>query len=155
MQIIEKRINLKKTIHELGAKQLKELGGDIDSGDINNQAAQYLKEILSTKHEWDGKAGANDFVDVTENNMDGFLDMDGVEFDDDTEAYIKYEQDNVKIWVIYNRTDLEYEFEARTETGKVLTDYPLPIKTPLSINYSTNMATDEYGEKYPVEFVEG
>ena len=153
MQIIEKKINLKKTIHELGIKQQKEIGGT-DTTDINGQAAQYLKEILYNKHEWEGKDGANEFVDVTENNIDGFLDMDGVEFEDDTEAYIKYEQDNVKIWVIYNKTDLEYEFEARTETGKVLDDYPLPLKTPLSINYSTEMATDEYGEKYPVEFVE-
>lgn len=154
LQIIEKRINLKKTIHDLTLKEKKEIG-DVDTTDINSQAASFLKEILNTKHEWNGGDGSSGFAEATDDTMNSYLDMDGVEFDEDTESYIKYEHEDVTIWVIYDKTNLEYEFEARTAAGKILDDYPLPIKSQLSINYSTNMATDEYGEKYPVEFVDG
>ena len=34
------------------------------------------------------------------------------------------------------------------EDGDALHDYPLPLKTSISVNKSTNIATDSYGKKY-------
>ena len=39
---------------------------------------------------------------------------------------------------------------AKDEEGEIIDDYPLPIHTQLSINRSTNIATDTYGKKYQI-----
>ena len=45
---------------------------------------------------------------------------------------------------------MNYYYLAKDENGDVISDYPLPSRTSISVNRSTNIATDVYGQKYPI-----
>ena len=70
---------------------------------------------------------------------------------EEIDKYLKYENRNVSIYACINKENTEdYDFIAKDEDGEIIDDYPLPIKTRLSINNSTNIATDTYGKKYNI-----
>ena len=73
--------------------------------------------------------------------------------EDNTDLYLKYENRNVTIYVVIHGDDVEnYEFVAEAEDGEVITDYPFPSHTKISINRSTGIATDYFGQKYPIRW---
>lgn len=152
-QLIDKKISTKKTIADLEMKERKEMGS-LSSDDMNNFAAEYLKNIITNRPDMSSSYGNISIEDVDD---DGILSAIDSNFDDErgdeVSAYLKYENRNVTIKVIMNPDDLDdYEFVAETDDGEILTDYPLPDHTTLSLNRSTMIATDAYGKKYHVEF---
>ena len=69
--------------------------------------------------------------------------------DREREAFLKYENKNVTISVVYDDDDGDWEFVAQDENGNPLPDYPLPSKTNgMSFNKLSGVATDKYGQKY-------
>lgn len=155
MQLVKEKINLKKTAAELNLKQKKELGG-VDTGDINEFAANFLKQTLTNRNQL--SATDRNAPEVSEYNDDGddlFNDlessMDDEKRPDEVEKYLKYENSNVKVYVVITNDDVEnYEFIAMDQDNQIIDDYPMPIHTDISVNRSTNIATDEYGKKYTI-----
>ena len=149
------------TMHGEGvttAKEAKEKGGNaLDGEDLNTYAAQYLKGIISNRG-----AVINDSDNLIIDDMDddafanaiGKIDLGEVDNrGEDVDAYLKYENQDVKLSVLVNQDDLEdYEYIATDSNGNVIQDYPLPIQSRLSLNRSTMIATDEYGRKYNARF---
>lgn len=160
MQLVEKNVNAKKLIAELSIKQKKEFGSG-STGDGENMvdfASSYLKQMLNERGNIVG--GSNEAI-VSEFSEDELLEeisnSIGIDDDDefvdrsDVDRYLKYENRNVSIYVEITDDDVEnYEFVAKDEDGEVIDDYPLPNHTSLSINRSTNIATDIYGKKYVI-----
>ena len=165
MKLVDRIIATKKTIADLDFKERKEFGSNANSEqqNLSNYASTYLKQIMS--------AGRNNIVgkpDSYENYEDS--DDDGDLFDsiseslgdsdrsEDVEKYLKYENDNVKIHVLYHDSvdtdDLneKYDYIAINKDGKVADDYPLPEKTKLQINRTTNICKDIYGNPYEITF---
>jgi hypothetical protein len=57
----------------------------------------------------------------------------------------------VQVYVVITNNDVEnYEFLAKDQDGIVIDDYPLPNHTNISVNRSTNIATDTFGKKYTI-----
>lgn len=159
LQIVDKTIALKKTIADLTMKQKKELGqSEIDTENLSDFASSYLKKMIDEKQQYINGTGSADIGDYTNDEMVNLVsenigDVDK-EFSDETEKYLKYENSNVQIIVkIHDDNEDDYEFEARDEDGNVISDYPLPFKNKISVNRSTNIATDIYGQKYNIEWV--
>lgn len=156
-QLVDKLISTKKTIIELGMKERKELNANELGEDMNNFASRYLKDLIAAKPELSSSYG-----DFGVENMDDFDDVSRIldsnvddSRGDDVSAYLKYEKRNVSIIVLMNPNNMDdYEFIAEAEDGEILTDYPLPEHTSLSLNRSTMIATDTYGKKYHTEFKE-
>lgn len=168
MQLVDKIISTKKTVADLDFKERKEFGSGSNSEQQNltNYASTYLKQVMT--------AGRNNIVNQSSNSYDPSDDNDDdldnlfdsideslgeTDRSDDVEKYLKYENDNVEIIVMYrddaDDDDIEnkYDFIAKDQNGKVIDDYPLPEKTKLSINRATGTATDKYGSKYKMEFI--
>jgi len=156
MNLVKETVNVKKTIADLTLKQKKELGSKGDeAADMGAFASTYLKQMLNERQNIIGNTGAAEIVDYDDDLVDGLLDdaLDGLDVNPETEKYVQYENQNVRIWAVINRADFEdYDFVAYTEDMNVIPDYPLPTKTTLSINDSTLMATDTYGRKYPIKW---
>ena len=58
---------------------------------------------------------------------------------------------NVTIYVVIRDQDIEnYEFRVEDSEGNEIDDYPMPNHTKISVNRSTNVATDTFGIKYPI-----
>ena len=153
-QLIDKKISTKKAIAELEMKERKELGAGLNADDMNNFAAEYLKNIITNRPDMTGSYGNYDIGDVDDDGIISAIDSNvDDERGDEVAAYLKYENLNVTIKVVMNPNDLDdYYFVAETENGDVLPDYPLPEHTTLSLNRSTMIATDAYGKKYHAEF---
>lgn len=163
MQLIEKNVGAKKLIAELTLKQKKEMGAA--NGGAENMAdfaSSYLKQMLNDRQVlFNGGNGDNTVSEYTEDELFEELSM-SLQTDSDmsrpeeVDKYLKYENRNVSIYVAIanGETDIEsnYEFVARDEDGDVIEDYPLPNHTKISINRSTNIATDAYGKKYNIEW---
>ena len=154
-QLVEKKINTKKIIADLEMKERKDLGLGENTDDLNNFAAEYLKNILVSRPDMSSNYGNFDVEDMDE---DDFINSIGNSVEDtrsdEVGRYLKYENRNVKIIVRMNKDDYDdYEFIAEASDGEILLDYPLPEHTSLSVNRSTMIATDTYGKKYPIEFV--
>lgn len=154
MQQVEKIINLKKTIKELTLKEKKELGiNDESLNNLSDYASTYLKQIISERGKLLGNDLGGEIADYTENDMVESLSNSLSDSDrsPDIEKYLQYEHQNVSIFVVINDNDLEnYEFVAKDDNGNVIDDYPLPYKTKISVNRSTGIATDSYGNKYKI-----
>lgn len=156
MQLVDKQVNSKKLIAELTLKQRKELGAGLDeNANMADVGSSLMKQILSERNSLFQDGGeAGEVSDMTEDEM--FSALDDIEIEDgdreeETEKYLKYENQNVTVSVVITDNDIEnYEFIAMDEDGEIIDDYPLPEKTGLSINRSTNIATDTYGEKYVI-----
>lgn len=154
-QLVDKKISVKKIIADLEMKERKELGIGENAEDINNFAAEYLRNIIKSRPDLGSNYGN---IDVEDMDEDSFIASIGNSIEDDrsdeVHQYLKYENRNVKIFVRMNQNDYDdYEFVAEADDGEILLDYPLPEKTTLSVNRSTMIATDSYGKKYPLEFV--
>ena len=157
MQLIDKQVNIKKQVAELSMKQKKEIGGGIDGEDLTNFGATYLKNLLNNRAVlYDGGSGSLEVSDMTEDdmfdNISNVLENDlSIERDNETELYLKYENKNVTVYVYIENDDVEnYIYIAKDEEGYEIPDYPLPSRTSISVNRSTNIATDVYGQKYPI-----
>lgn len=155
MQLVEKNVNAKKAIADLTIKQKKELGTELESGgDMSDVGSSFMKQILSGRNQMFMEGEAADVSDFSEDDMISSLDDIEIDNDDryeETEKYLKYENKNVTVNVVITDDDVEnYCFVAMDEDGEIIDDYPLPEKTGLSINRSTNIATDTYGEKYVI-----
>ncbi len=154
MQLVEKNVNVKKLISELDMKQKKEFG-TLDTDNMNDFAATYMKNILNAKSASLGEGYEGMVSDYSEDELLSALDSsEGIDRPDEVSKYLEYENRNVKIYVAIDESDPDgvenYTFIARTEDGDDIDDYPLPMHTSISINRSTNVAVDKYGQKYPI-----
>ena len=166
MQIIDKKVSIKKTVADLNMKERKEFGKKEDdaSKDMSAYSASVLRQIMGDRQTYvnQGTMPLADNAQVSYEDINQFPDIDNMMIDatgdnpdDESNAYLKYENSGVTIRVVYrgkNGDMMDYDFIAEDRDGNVLDDYPLPIKTPLSINNSTGFATDSYGQKYHIDF---
>lgn len=158
-QLVEKQVALKKTIADLSMKERKELSGNI--GDVENLsdfASSYLKRMIDERQQLltggsteVGDYSVTEMADILNDNLNA--DGNNEDRPDEVEKYLEYEDRNVTIWVYMNQNDAEdYEFVALDEDDEEIIDYPLPYKNKLSVNRSTNIATDTFGQKYPIRW---
>jgi hypothetical protein len=168
MQLVDKIISTKKTIADLDFKERKEFGSNSGSEQANltNYASTYLKQVMSVGRNnvinQSSMYEPDNYVDEA-NDDDLFSSIDESLGDtnrsEDVEKYLKYENDDVKIKVIWyddrNDDDLEkkYDYIAYNKNGENVPDYPLPEKTKLNINRSTGMCTDIYGNSYELVII--
>ena len=158
-QLVEKQIALKKTIADLSMKERKELSGGLTDGEnLADFASSYLKQMISERQQLltGGSSEIGDYgIEEMTNILNDNLISDG-EYEDrpeEVDKYLEYEDRNVTVWVYMNQNDVEdYEYVALDEDGEEIDDYPLPYKNKLSINRSTNIATDTFGQKYPIRW---
>ena len=159
MQLVEKNVNAKKLIAELTLKQKKEMGGlGGDSENMADFASSYLKQMLNDRQVlFNGGSGDNTVSEYTEDELFEELSLSlnsdsNMDRPEEVDKYLKYENRNVTVYVSIasDEQDIEsnYEFVAKDEDGDIIEDYPMPNHTKLSINRSTNIATDAYGKKY-------
>ena len=77
-----------------------------------------------------------------------------MEREEEVNKYLKYENRFVKVKVIwhtgYAGDDFtkQYDFIAVDADNNVVSDYPVPLKTSMIPNFSTQSCTDKYGTKY-------
>lgn len=161
MQLVEKNVNAKKLIAELTIKQKKDLGATAgNSENMADFASSYLKQMLNDRQTlFNGGNGDSTVSEYTEDelfaelsqSLQGDSEMTRPE---EVDRYLKYENRNVTVYVeiAEGETDIEsnYEFVAKDEDGDTIDDYPLPNHTKISVNRSTNVATDAYGKKYTI-----
>lgn len=156
-------IATKKVIAELDFKERKEFGNKLgDTTDAAAYASNFLKQMMSTKRvdAMVDSSGEIEDIDDAETMFDSISESLGdTGRSEDVEKYLKYENDNPVIKVIFHEDyedsdDLDevYDFVAYAEDGRVIPDYPLPKKTSLQVNKSTGISIDKYGNKYPTIF---
>lgn len=160
--IVKELANIKKTTAELNMKEKEKFGKGIngDSEDMGQFASSYLKKIMGQNSDINGGNGEfeiEDFTDGDEIFADIEFNMksssDYVERSSDAEKYLKYENQKVTVKVIYDEDSDSRTFVAENENGEIVDDYPLPSTgDTLSINRSTAIATDKFGQKFPVIF---
>lgn len=157
MQLVEKNVNAKKLIAELTMKQKKENGLGEDGAGLSDFSANLLKQMINERNALTGKVGISDITEY-DGDDDLFETLSENLGEDDrpseVEKYLKYENRNVTIFACVNSEDAEdYYYIAKDEDGEIIEDYPLPLMNSISINRSTNIATDVYGKKYPIIWV--
>ena len=155
MQLVDKHVNLKKTIADLSMKERKERAGTLGEGDnLADFASSYLKQMISDRAQYINGTGSAEIGNYTSEEMANFITENIGESDRRIEAdkYLEYENMNVTIYLHINSQDEgDYYYEAVAEDGTILDDYPLPLKeTKFNINRSTDIATDTYGVKYQI-----
>lgn len=160
MQLIDKLISTKKTIADLSMKEKKEFknANGEDAEDMNAYSANFLKKMLSENR--NALFGGDYDTTIEDGDSDGLfdniqneLDLADIHNDDETEKYLQYEKDDVTVYLIEDTVNNDMWFEARNTNGENVPDYPLPKMEGININRSTNVATDKYSRKYPVEYV--
>lgn len=167
MQLVDKIVSIKKTIADLDFKERKEFGSKNTSEQENmaSYASTYLKQVMDVgRNNIVGNQQQNYTDYSSEEDSDSIDDLfdsineslSDVERDEDSEKYLKYENDGIEVKVIWHESlpddsDSKYEYVAYNKHGNVVSDYPLPEKTKLSINKATKKATDMYGNKYDME----
>lgn len=153
MQLVEKQVSAKKLIAELTMKQAKDTLNE-DGSDAGLLGASTLKSILDNRNLFSG--GGDTGITITDADDDIMYNtIDNISLDDDrsndTNTYLKYEKAGVVVRVCVANDDIEnYWFEARDAEYNLIDDYPLPLRTNISVNRSTNIATDTYGKKYEI-----
>lgn len=156
MQLVDKNVSVKKTIADLTMKERKEKGSALlGDGDLGGFAASYLKKMISERQSVIGTGeGGYEIGEYNDDDIDDVLNdrLSDTDRAEEVNAYLRYENRNITIYARVNENDLtDYDFEAQDdETGEIIYDYPMPMKTRLSVNRSTSSATDEYGQKYPI-----
>lgn len=158
MQLIEKLIGVKKTVADLTMKEKKELASKVDgSTDMNMYSANFLKQMLN-----EGRSniiGSDYDTTVEDSDPESLFDVINDELGEDmrsneeSDTYLKYENMDVTIYLIEDTVNNDMWFEARDKNGDVVGDYPLPKLEGININRSTNVASDKYSRKYPVEYI--
>lgn len=159
MQLVDKHTALKKTIADLSMKEKKEMSGSLEGMEnLSDFASSYLKQMISERQQL--MSGTNaDISDYSTDEMASMIGENLLSGDDveerepEIDKYLEYENRNVKIYVYMNPDDeTDYDYAAIDEDGEEIEDYPLPFKGKLSVNRSTNIATDTYGQKYEVRW---
>lgn len=159
LQIVKELVNGKKLVSDLTLKQKKELGASVgEDGNISDFANNYMKQLLNNRGvimgDGNGDGTIADYSDeelFSEISSTLSLDENASNRPSEIDLYLKYENRNVKIYVVVENEDFEnYEFVAKDEDGEIIEDYPLPNKTTISVNKSTGIATDVYGQKYNI-----
>ena len=154
MQLVEKNVNAKKLIAELTIKQKKELGAANNEGaNMSDFAGSLLNKMINERSQIIGTGDAAEIQDYTEDELYSSLSesLVGEERSDEVNRRLMYENRNITVYVSINDSDTEdYYYYAVDENGIEVPDYPLPLRTNLSINRSTGIATDSYGKKYPI-----
>lgn len=160
MMLVEKHVNVKKLISELSLKEKKEMGElDGEGKNMADFASSYLQKMFNDRQSV-LSVGDDTSVAEYENEDDLFEGLEeafeeGLSEDEkqhaETDLYLKYEKRNVTIYVVIYDNDVEnYTFLAKDEEGNPIDDYPMPNHTKISVNRSTNIATDVYGQKFPI-----
>ena len=72
---------------------------------------------------------------------------------DNVDKLIKYGKLTTSVRIT-NKDIENYEFVMRDSEGNIVDDVEPPIHTTRSVNASTNIATDSYGQKYHIEWVD-
>ena len=153
MQLVEKKIHLKKLIAELTMKEKKELSLGDGENDMSNFASTYLHKMISERGNLMNGTGAADVGEFSEDELynalsEGLIDVDRSE---DVDRYLKYENRNITTYISVNNDNIEdFNFISKDEEGYIIDDYPTPQVSSISVNRSTNIATDNYGKKYPI-----
>ena len=151
MQLVEKNVNAKKLIAELNLKQSKDsLDGFGDN--LGDFSSSYMKQLISNRQSFFNDS-PGDVADYDEESLFNEIDnnLGDRRLSEESEKFIKYENRNVTTYVVIHGNDRDnYEFVTKAEDGEILDDYPEPFHSSISVNESTNMAIDAYGEKYPI-----
>lgn len=167
-QLVDKRTNLKKLTTELALKERKELGlgADLDGGGLGEFGSAYLKKLIDERHMLE-QGGSDIIYDMDEDDVgDALQDRLNAPVDDkdrdlytdtdrtaESEAYLRYENANITTYVSINsRDESDWYYVARDPEGNEIGDYPLPCSSIGSINRSTNIMTDGFGQKYQIEW---
>lgn len=161
MQLVEKNVNAKKLIAELTLKQKKELGlnNNIDGANAAEFGTNYIKQLMNNRNVYSGQGGQDTSIsDLSDDEMFSVLsdNLGDIERSDEGERFLRYENSNVSIYVFIPKNedgtdDINgYEFIAKDDEGNEILDYPLPTRTTISVNKSTNIATDKNGRRYEI-----
>ena len=159
--IVKEIANIKKSTADLNMKEREKFGklAEMSDEDVGNFAASYLKKIMGVNPDLGGNFGESIIDDVDDDSFFTEMDInmrsseDFTERSDDAKKYIKYENQKVEVKVIYDEETDTKVFIAENENGDILDDYPLPsTASSLSINRSTGIATDKFGQKFKVIF---
>ena len=164
MQLVDKHVNAKKLIAELNLKQKKELGGfDEEGADMNAYASTLLKQMFQDRSQFfqNSDITVSDYNEQDEELLDLLedgLNVEGADSNSSTneeaDKMLHYETLGVKVYIQITDDDIEnYEFIAYDRDGNLIEDYPMPLRTEISVNPSTNVATNKYGEKYDIIWV--
>lgn len=161
LNMIKAKVDIKKLAQDLHMKEVKEYGitNTEAATDITNSAALTLKGLIEDRaNVIDSNKDAFEIYDADESDdrISELLSesLSDIDISDESNKYLKYEKDNVKIKALVNpNDDQDYEFVAVTDEGKILDDYPLPSNAgSLTINHGVMTARDQYGRKYDVEY---
>lgn len=159
MDLVDKTVSIKKTIADLTLKEKKEFGSKSDeSTDMGMYASNYLKEMMNMGRSNINSIGYSGEDYNTEGTEDDLFDsisdeLADEERSDETYKYLKYEDRDVVVHACINGDRLIC-FKAYDKDGIEIPDYPLPDPdTKLNINRSTEIATDRYSNKYPIDWV--
>ena len=120
---------------------------------MSDFAGSLLNKMISERSQIVGTGSPAEISDFTEDELFDSLSesLADSERSEEVEKYLKYENRNITIYVSINSNDVEdYFYYALDEEGNETADYPLPLRTSLSINRSTGIATDSYGKKYQI-----
>jgi len=157
--IVKEIASIKKTTVDLNMKEREKYDKvhGIDSEDLNNFSSMYLKKIMGDSGYEDksrdfGIEDVDDPDDIFDELNDSMKTNENyIERSDDVDKYLQYENENVSIKVLWDKSTDTKTFIAETDDGNILDDYPLPnTADSLSINPSTMVATDKNGYKYKV-----
>ena len=158
LQLLDKISSLKKTAIELNMKERKEFGanGIGDSDDIRDFSANLLKKMIQQDRSDAAFYGDDTPMDGNEDAIFGNISeaLEGTDRSSDIDKYLKYENRNVSFMVNISRGTGEFEVVAVASDGEYIDDYPIPKVEHLDINESTGIATDEYHNRYSINWVE-
>lgn len=152
-------INTKKTIYDLNMKErekfAKKAGGDENDMGFSSK---YLKSLISVNR-GEFMDGADEIEDVRDDDdilssiRSTMESSDEYEArSDDAQKYLKYERSKITVKVVVDTNGDNPVFFAEDEEGNIVDDYPVPNYPTVTVNHSTMIATDKFGEKYPVAY---
>ena len=157
-QLVSGIISTKKTIAELNMKERKERAGIIgeDGENLSAFSSRFLQQVLKESRKDLSAYGDAAPVEGTDDDIFDNISLQLTEEEqrsDEVDKFLKYEKRNPRIVAVVDSDTEEYHLEAIAgDNGEILEDYPLPEIESLSINRSTNIATDDYHSKYPIEW---
>lgn len=168
MSLVEKRVNLKKLITDLAMKERKELGMDnTDAASMGEYGSSYLRKLIEEQNTIlrtgndeimdEGEISVDDMIaSQLESPIDEEYEKNYGKMDRTAEAdlYLKYEHSGITIYACIDPNDRENSYYiARDKDGNAVDEYPLPVSPITTINESTGYAVDQYGQKYPIEWI--
>ena len=115
-----------------------------------------ISESLKTNKKVTAFYGDDTPMDGNEDAIFGNISeaLEGTDRSSDIDKYLKYENRNVSFMVNISRGTGEFEVVAVASDGEYIDDYPIPKVEHLDINESTGIATDEYHNRYSINWVE-